>query len=130
MAPTLQNLVLGSSISFSFILAGNAITQSFMTVPALLVDFPSEGSQSYSTRATLLGPLGYAFTSYSAYNSATTKADWRLFAVAAFTHLVTIVHSTSSAWAEALLRKWGKWNVVRVITPSMVGVIALWQFMQ
>lgn len=146
-----------------------------MTVPALLVDFPSAGSQNYSARATLLGrqwpycwavgnvffrpistlgALGYAFSSYSAYNSTTTMADWRFLAVAAFMHVVTILHSAlnmqplndklaaldgeskeakSSAGnhqlgAEALLRKWGKWNIVRVVTPTVAGILAISQF--
>jgi hypothetical protein len=76
MAPTWQSIVLGSSISFSFTLVGkfdsflarnyvlkqfsynflgNAVTQSFMTVPALLVDFPNHSSPNYAERATLLG---------------------------------------------------------------------------
>ncbi|RMZ73538.1 hypothetical protein GMOD_00008061 [Pyrenophora seminiperda CCB06] len=37
---TIVKSVAGTCITFSFILAGNAITQSYMTVPALLVSFP------------------------------------------------------------------------------------------
>ncbi|KUJ21257.1 uncharacterized protein LY89DRAFT_577895 [Mollisia scopiformis] len=170
MAPILQTLVLGSSISFSFILAGNAITQSFMTVPALLVGFPNSTSPDYSSKSALLGrqwgvcwtagnvffrpisslgALGYAFTTYSAYASATTKADWRLFAIAALMHVVVIIHSavnmqplndkiasldseskgkdTLDLGAETLLRKWGKLNYVRIVSPLIAGTFALSQ---
>lgn len=34
---------------------GNAITQSFMTIPALVASFPRPGSADYATRAMLLG---------------------------------------------------------------------------
>lgn len=145
-----------------------------MTVPALLVDFPAQGSSNYAARATLLGRqwpycwavgnvffrpistlgfLGYAYTSYVSYNSTITKTDWRLFAVAAVMHLVTILHSainmqpindklaaldpavkgvkdasgSHQLGAEALLRKWGKWNIIRVITPTVAGCLAMWQ---
>lgn len=69
-------------------------------------------------------------------------------------HLVTIVHSavnmqplndllaaldasskeakgrngSDQVGAEALRRKWGNWNVVRVITPTVAGIIAISQF--
>ncbi|KAE9375928.1 hypothetical protein N431DRAFT_454521 [Stipitochalara longipes BDJ] len=174
MAPTWQSLVLGSSISFSFMLAGNAVTQSFMTVPALLVDFPNQTSPNYAARATLLGrqwpyywavgnvffrpistlgALGYTYASYCASRSASTNMDWRLLAIAAFMHVVTILHSalnmqplndrlaaldpsakeakgasaTHQAGAEALLKRWGKLNIVRVITPTIAGCVAMWQ---
>jgi hypothetical protein len=129
MAPTWQSIVLGSSISFSFTLVGkfgsflarnyvlkqfsynflgNAVTQSFMTVPALLVDFPNHSSPNYAERATLLGrqwpycwavgnmffrpismlgALGYAYSSYCASHSATTSMDWRVLVVAALMHV-------------------------------------------
>lgn len=150
------------------------MTQSFMTVPALLVDFPNQSSPNYTARATLLGrqwpycwavgnvffrpistlgALGYAYSSYCASRSVTTSMDWRLLAVAALMHVVTILHSalnmqplndrlaaldpntkeaksasgTHQAGAEALLRKWGKWNIVRVITPTVAGCVAMWQ---
>jgi hypothetical protein len=176
MAPTWQSIMLGSSISFSFTLAGkfdsflarnyvlkqfsynfpgNVVTQPFMTVPALLVDFPNHSSPNYAARTTLLGRqgpyywavgniffgpintlgvLGYAYSSYYASHSATTSIDWRVLAIAALMHVVTVLHSalnmqplndrlaaldpgakeakgaygTQQAGAEALLRKWGK----------------------
>ncbi|PSN68794.1 hypothetical protein BS50DRAFT_609126 [Corynespora cassiicola Philippines] len=112
---TIAKAVAGTCISFSFILAGNAITQSFMTVPALLVDFPPPGSPNHTDRARLLGRqwplcwtvgnkffrpistlgfLGYAFAGYSVYNEGfRARSDWKVFAVAAAMHLTTIVHS-------------------------------------
>ncbi|KAF2877626.1 hypothetical protein BDV95DRAFT_602000 [Massariosphaeria phaeospora] len=107
--------VAGTCITFSFILAGNAITQSFMTVPALLVDFPAPGSKDHISRARLLGRqwplcwtvgnqffrpistlgfLGYAYAAFSVYTEGErARSDWRFFAVAALMHLTTILHS-------------------------------------
>ncbi|KAF2787569.1 hypothetical protein K505DRAFT_257406 [Melanomma pulvis-pyrius CBS 109.77] len=107
--------VVGACVSFSFILVGNAITQSFMTVPALVVDFPPPGSPQHADRARLLGRqwplcwtvgnrffrpisslgfLGYTYAGYAVYNEGTrARSDWKLFAVAAVMHLTTIVHS-------------------------------------
>ncbi|KAJ4291701.1 hypothetical protein N0V90_009596 [Kalmusia sp. IMI 367209] len=110
--------VAGTCVGFSFILVGNAITQSFMTVPALLVDFPKPGSPDHAARARLLGRqwplcwtvgnqffrpistlgfLGYAYAGYAVYKDykehVGAKSDWRMFAVAAIMHLTTIVHS-------------------------------------
>jgi len=107
--------VAGTCVTFSFILVGNAITQSFMTVPALLVDFPPPGSSHHTDRARLLGRqwplcwtvgnqffrpisslgfLGYAYAGYAVYKEGVrARSDWRLFAVAAAMHLTTIVHS-------------------------------------
>jgi hypothetical protein len=130
MAPVLQSIVLGTSISISFVLAGrlrapqlrviadrspgNAITQSFMTVPALLTDFPDPKFHDFSTRATLLGrqwavcwtagnvffrpistlaALGYAFSTYNAQRSSTVVTQWTPFAVATLMHVVIILHS-------------------------------------
>ncbi|KAF2125058.1 hypothetical protein P153DRAFT_300633 [Dothidotthia symphoricarpi CBS 119687] len=107
--------IAGTCITFSFILAGNAITQSFMTVPALLVDFPAANSPSHKDRARLLGRqwplcwtvgnqffrpistlgfLGYAYSGYAVYSEgALARSDWKLFGVAAIMHLTTILHS-------------------------------------
>ncbi|KAF1843533.1 uncharacterized protein K460DRAFT_341781 [Cucurbitaria berberidis CBS 394.84] len=107
--------VAGTCITFSFILAGNAITQSLMTVPALLVDFPPPGSPEHSERAKLLGRqwplcwtvgnqffrpistlgfLGYAYAGYAVYREGVlARSDWKLFGVAAVMHLTTILHS-------------------------------------
>ncbi|KAJ4337493.1 hypothetical protein N0V87_004639 [Didymella glomerata] len=110
--------VAGTCITFSFILAGNAITQSFMTVPALLVNFPPPSSPEHKERARLLGRqwplcwtvgnqffrpistlgfLGYAYAGYATYKQGVTaRSDWRLFGVAAVMHLMTIIHSAKN----------------------------------
>jgi len=107
--------VAGTCIAFSFILAGNAITQSYMTVPALLVTFPPAGSPGHGDRARLLGRqwplcwtvgnrffrpistlgfLGYAYAGYSVYREGIpARGDWRAFGVAAMMHLTTMLHS-------------------------------------
>ena len=128
--------VAGTCITFSFILAGkhtsppilttehpqtnypltgNAITQSYMTVPALLVSFPPPGSPDHKDRARLLGRqwplcwtvgnqffrpistlgfLGYAYAGYAVYREGMlARSDWKLFGVAAVLHLTTILHS-------------------------------------
>ena len=123
--------VAGTCITFSFILAGksrvqhypnsmlidlgNAITQSYMTVPALLVNFPRAGTPEHKDRARLLGRqwplcwtvgnqffrpistlgfLGYAYAGYSVYREGMlARSDWKLFGVAAVMHLTTILHS-------------------------------------
>ncbi|KAF2684402.1 hypothetical protein K458DRAFT_303019 [Lentithecium fluviatile CBS 122367] len=107
--------VAGTCIGFSFVLVGNAITQSFMTVPALLVDFPKPGHSDHTARARLLGrqwPLcwtvgnqffrpistlgliGYAYSSYAVNKQGSlARSDWKMFAVAAVMHLTTILHS-------------------------------------
>lgn len=92
-----------------------------MTLPAMIIDFPSPSSPEYATRAHLLGkqwPLcwtvgnvvfrpististvGYAFTAWSLYRSSnsaitglTEKKDWRIFALGALLHVSVIVHS-------------------------------------
>ncbi|KAH6665608.1 hypothetical protein B0J14DRAFT_550242 [Halenospora varia] len=166
----LSKAIVGSSISFSFILFGNAITQSFMTIPALLVDFPADSSPDYSARAQLLGRqwphcwnvgnvffrpistlgfIGYVYTAYEAYNDPTTKSDWRFFALASLMNLIGIVHSAVNmqplndkivgldagvrgkkviaASAEAMMRKWAKWNLVRVVCPLVAGTASFSQ---
>ncbi|KAI1348317.1 hypothetical protein F5Y01DRAFT_292700 [Xylaria sp. FL0043] len=109
-------LVAGISIAFSFILFGNAITQSFMGVPVLLVDFPPASSPEHAARAHLLGrqwptfwKMGNVFFrpistlsifgyGYMAWVASTQGAngrlgDWRLYAVSALCHLTTVTHS-------------------------------------
>ncbi|KAI4612156.1 hypothetical protein J4E83_007705 [Alternaria metachromatica] len=98
---TIVKGVAGTCITFSFILAGNAITQSYMTVPALLVNFPRPGSPDHKERAQLLGRqwplcwtvgnqffrpistlgfLGYAYAGYSVYREGMlARSDWKLF---------------------------------------------------
>jgi len=92
---------------------GHAITQSYITVPALLVDFPSLGHPSHAPRATLLGHqwpliwvggnnvfrpasavgvLGYCFAAWSARKGA-LRGDWRLFALGAVCHVGNVVYS-------------------------------------
>ncbi|KAK8138232.1 hypothetical protein PG984_001612 [Apiospora sp. TS-2023a] len=109
--------VVGTTIAFSYILFGNAITQSFMGVPALLVDFPKPSAPGHAERARLLGrqwpvfwavgnvffrPIstlgifGYGYTAWAAraaLSGTTRLGDWRWYAVAAACHLVTVVHS-------------------------------------
>ncbi|KAI1435124.1 hypothetical protein GGR50DRAFT_703421 [Xylaria sp. CBS 124048] len=129
MGAPVPEVVVGTTIACSFILFGNAITQSFMGVPALLVDFPPPSSPSHASRAQLLGrqwptfwkvgnvffrPIstlgifGYGYTAYIVSSSASASAsasspsssslgrlggDWRLYALSALCHLVTVVHS-------------------------------------
>lgn len=145
-----------------------------MTVPALLVGFPSQSSPDHPAKAALLGrqwdicwtagnvffrpisslgALGYAFTSFSTYHSSTTNTDWRIFAVAAFMHVVIILHSAINMQplndkiaaldsdtkgtlntagpfgAEALMRRWGKFNLVRVVAPTIAGISAISQLL-
>lgn len=112
--PIVKSIV-GTCITFSFVLAGNAITQTFMTIPALLVDFPPAGMPGHADRARLLGRqwplcwsvgnvffrpistlgvLGYGYAAYSIYKEGyQAKSDWRLFAVASAAHLCTVLHS-------------------------------------
>ncbi|KAF2746382.1 hypothetical protein M011DRAFT_445909 [Sporormia fimetaria CBS 119925] len=112
---TLVKTISNTCITFSFILAGNAITQSFMTLPALLADWPSPTSPEHATRARLLGRqwpycwsvgnvffrpisalgfVGYAYTAYSVYQEGErAQSDWRVWAFAALAHFVTVLHS-------------------------------------
>ncbi|CAP66990.1 uncharacterized protein PODANS_4_5320 [Podospora anserina S mat+] len=87
--------IAGTTIAFSFILLGNAITQSFMGVPALLIDFPRPSSPEHPRAARLLGRqwpvfwqvgnvffrpistlgiLGYGYTAFSAWRYASAMA--------------------------------------------------------
>ncbi|KAI1827437.1 hypothetical protein F4861DRAFT_536000 [Xylaria intraflava] len=106
-------VVIGTTIACSFILFGNAITQSFMGVPALLVDFPPPSSPEHAARARLLGRqwptfwkvgnvffrpisalgiLGYGYTAWAAATQG-GFGDWRFYAISAACHLITVVHS-------------------------------------
>ncbi|KAI1331394.1 hypothetical protein F5Y16DRAFT_395277 [Xylariaceae sp. FL0255] len=115
--PSVTEFVLGTTIAFSFILFGNAITQSIMGVPALLVDFPPPSSPEHAARARLLGrqwpvfwvvgnnffrPIstlgvfGYAYAAWAAASSSQESArlgDWRVYALSSLCHLITVVHS-------------------------------------
>ncbi|KAI0143717.1 hypothetical protein GGR57DRAFT_518196 [Xylariaceae sp. FL1272] len=173
MSPMSAELVVGTTIACSFILLGNAITQSFMGVPALLVNFPPASSPEHEARARLLGrqwptlwkvgnvffrPIstlgifGYAYTAWVASSKASGNqlGDWRLYAIAAICHLVTVVHSAvnmqpinekiaalanskghvDSRLAESYGRKWIKGNTVRLITPFIAGSLALSQVLK
>ena len=94
---------------------GNAITQSFMSVPALLVNFPKISSGQHRLAAqqlghqwpvfwqagnvffrpiSVLGIFGYAYASFEAASAPSARlGDWGLYALAATCHLVTVVHS-------------------------------------
>ncbi|KAI0392935.1 hypothetical protein F5Y17DRAFT_477173 [Xylariaceae sp. FL0594] len=96
--------VVGVTIACSFILFGNAITQSFMGVPILLVDFPSpsrEEEEEHAARARLLGrqwPVFWRvgnvfFRPISTFGILGYGWDARVFALAALCHLITVVHS-------------------------------------
>lgn len=111
-----------------------------------------------------LGVLGYSYAGYLAYRAATNTgvlfgskpeggrgagADWRLFAVGAVCHLITVIHSAvnmqplnakidalrghmvgvevDSNLAEWYARRWQKLNLVRLVMPLVAGSLALWQ---
>ncbi|KAF2111159.1 hypothetical protein BDV96DRAFT_500034 [Lophiotrema nucula] len=168
---TVIKSIAGTCISISFILAGNAVTQSFMTIPALLVDFPAPGSPGHADRARLLGrqwPLcwtvgnqffrpistlsfiGYTYAAYSVYKADDkSRGDWKLLAVAAGLHFVTIVHSavnmqplndklealaTRSSEKELyeatdVATKWARWNLLRLVNPVVAGTCAIYQML-
>ncbi|KAK3332860.1 hypothetical protein B0T19DRAFT_473647 [Cercophora scortea] len=163
--------VVGTTIAFSFILLGNAITQSFMGVPALLLNFPPPSSPSHAAAArhlghqwpvfwsvgnvffrpiSTLGIFGYGYTSWVAANANTPagRSAWRLYALSAACHLVTVVHSALNmqplnnkldglrdpkasgvdpSLAEYYARRWIKLNGVRIVMPLVAGSVALWQ---
>ncbi|KAK4228653.1 cytochrome P450 [Podospora fimiseda] len=108
------NAVVSTTLACSFILLGNAITQSFMGVPALLVDFPHPSTPQHALAArhlgrqwpvfwqvgnvffrpiSTLGIFGYAYASYAAYKKAHSSSDWKFLAVSAVCHLITVIHS-------------------------------------
>ncbi|KIW04619.1 uncharacterized protein PV09_04366 [Verruconis gallopava] len=113
--PAFRNAVLATCIAIDYTLAGNAITQSYMGVPALIHEFPSSNSPEYAVRARLLGKqwppiwvvgnnffrpistiatIGYAFTAWSlARVERVLDMDWRWFAFNAALHATVIVHS-------------------------------------
>ncbi|KAI1134840.1 hypothetical protein F5Y05DRAFT_396580 [Hypoxylon sp. FL0543] len=165
--------VLGTTVAFSFILFGNAVTQSFMGGPALLVDFPPPSSPDHAARARLLGRqwpvfwvmgnnffrpistfgiLGYAYTSWVAATQGADGrlGDWKPYAVSALCHLITVVHSAANMQpinakidalrepkgqadprqAENYVRKWIKFNTVRLITPVVAGSLALFTLLK
>ncbi|KAK0615325.1 hypothetical protein B0T17DRAFT_593034 [Bombardia bombarda] len=191
MAPAVPtSAVVGTTVAFSFILLGNAITQSFMGVPALLVDFPRPGSSSPATYEaatrhlgrqwpvfwsvgnvffrpiSTLGIFGYAYAAWSAATAAPSVGSlrglangnirgavdgggytWKLYALSAVCHLVTVVHSAvnmqplnnkldglsdpkvsgvDASLAEYYARRWIKLNGVRIVMPFVAGSVALW----
>lgn len=111
--------VVGTTVAVSFILLGNAITQSFMGVPALLVDFPKPSSPEHASAVRHLGRqwpvfwnmgnvffrpistlsiLSYGYAGYATYllsasGPGMTHRDWRVYALAAACHLLTAIHS-------------------------------------
>lgn len=115
MVSVSPDAVVGTTVAMSFILLGNAITQSTMGVPALLVDFPRPSTPEHAAAArhlgrqwpvfwnmgnvffrpiSTLGIFGYAYASYAAFMAGSlTRRDWRVYALAAACHLATVVHS-------------------------------------
>ncbi|KAK7934937.1 hypothetical protein PG985_000432 [Apiospora marii] len=112
MSITALKVVTSATVACSFILAGNAITQSFMGVPALLVDFPAPGSPTHAERARLLGrqwpifwevgnrffrplsTLGIALYGSAAWAARQQgRGNWKLLAVAACCNILTAAHS-------------------------------------
>lgn len=140
-----------------------------MSVPALLVGFPPSSSPDYAARVSLLGRqwavfgavghgffkrislfelLGYAYTGWAARGRGRGLGDWRLYALSALCHLVTVVHSaanmqplnsklegqkspeatkTDVAEAENFARSWIRRNILRIAMPFIAGTSALWQ---
>lgn len=141
-----------------------------MSVPALLVNFPPSSSPDHAARVRLLGRqwpvfeavghgffkpisalglLGYAYTSWVARGrGGRGLGDWRLFALSALCHLVTVIHSaanmqplnkkldglkslqtseTDVVQAESYARSWIRRNKVRIAMPLIAGTSALWQ---
>ncbi|KAF2154542.1 hypothetical protein K461DRAFT_252568 [Myriangium duriaei CBS 260.36] len=113
----LPQSITAATVTCSFVLVGNAITQSWMTIPTLLCRFPSPSDPAaYTERASILGEqwgmmhyvgnnffrpissvavLGYSQAAYAAY-AGSMKGDWRLFAFAAICHVANIVHSAKN----------------------------------
>ena len=105
-----------------------------------------------------LGFLSYLYSAIVSYNNASAIGDYRLFALCAVSNLIGIVHSAVNMQplndklasldvtspeakragimsvksqlkdGEAILRKWGNWNLVRVVVPLVSGTVALSQF--
>ncbi|KAK3402387.1 hypothetical protein B0T20DRAFT_432225 [Sordaria brevicollis] len=114
--------VVGTTVAMSFILLGNAITQSFMGVPALLINFPHPSSPAHATAARHLGTqwpvfwkvgnvffrpistfgiLGYGYAAWACSRAtsstqalgSTSNNAWKAYALSALCHLITVVHS-------------------------------------
>ncbi|KAK8035664.1 hypothetical protein PG993_010659 [Apiospora rasikravindrae] len=100
-ANTAMEAVAGVTMACSFALAGNAFTQSFMSVPALLVSFPSPQSPSHAEKARLLGRQWLVFWAHAGHRGIRSRrmggrfggGNWKLFAIAAGCNLVNVVHS-------------------------------------
>ncbi|KAF2397029.1 hypothetical protein EJ06DRAFT_158222 [Trichodelitschia bisporula] len=112
----MASLVIAGCIAADFVLAGNAVTQSFMTLPALLAHWPMDGparnariqllsrqwpvcwvvgNQFFRPLSTLT-TVGYAYTAWSLWagpRTVGTTHDWRPFAANALLHFTVIVHS-------------------------------------
>ncbi|CAN9269453.1 unnamed protein product [Alternaria alternata] len=144
--------VAGTCITFSFILAGNAITQSYMTVPALLVNFPRAGTPEHKDRARLLGRqwplcwtvgnqffrpistlgfLGYAYAGYSVYREGMlARSDWKLLPLNdKLEALAERSNEKELGEAESIATKWASWNRLRLVTPTIAGGLALWNLL-
>jgi hypothetical protein len=96
-----------------------------------------------------LGCIGYAYTAYAVYKEGSrTACDWRVFAFAAAVHAVTVLHSAVNMQpmndrleglaragekelrdAVPVARRWGKWNLLRLVNPAVAGSLALWQML-
>lgn len=111
------------------------------------------GNQFFRPISTL-GFIGYAYAGYAVYRDykehVGARGDWRMFAVAAVMHLTTILHSALNMQplndklealaertnekdlgeAEAIARRWGSWNRLRLVTPVIAGTLALIQLVQ
>ncbi|KAL1879948.1 hypothetical protein VTK73DRAFT_6528 [Phialemonium thermophilum] len=123
MADSAQ-LATAASVAFSFTLVGNAITQCFMSIPALLAGFPKPGNPEHAASArrlgrqwkeflfggekffrptNTLGLLGYSFAALKSAKatpastpSFSSSADWKLLAVAAGCNFLVILHSAGN----------------------------------
>ncbi len=108
-----------------------------------------------------IGIFGYAYASYAVYSAATSTIagirtgsssrggrDWRLYAVSATCHLITVIHSAANmqplnnkldglreprasgvdeSLAEYYATRWIKLNGVRIVMSLVAGSVALWQ---
>ncbi|PSK38004.1 hypothetical protein B9Z65_1195 [Elsinoe australis] len=148
--------VTAATVTASFMLVGNAITQSWMTIPVLVAGFPAPGTEAHAERCSLLGQqwgmmhkvgnsffrpismlaiFGYAFGAYSCAQGS-MKGDWRLFTFAALCHVANVpinakldVIGTSEEKAPAvqLATSWINCNKWRVVFPLIAGSTAIWQ---
>ena len=104
------------------------------------------GNQFFRPISTL-GFLGYAYSAYATYKEGSrARGDWRVYAVSAVMHLTTILHSAINMQplndklealagragekalmeAEPIARKWASWNMLRLVTPTVAGILALY----